>query len=113
MTNTVGAISAPGSAAAVQGVVKTGSENPRTAAALQARISRYQRQLADCLDCPSAKTPAGKREIEELSYKIDDARIRIQALQTDSSATALTSSAGLQPQRSVYSTVGSLIDVFG
>ena len=113
MTNTVGAISASGPAAAIKGAVQPGSENPRTAAALQARISHYQRQLADCLDCPSAKTPAGKREIEELSHQISDARLRIEALQASSSATTVGSSTGLPPQRSAYSTVGSLIDVFG
>jgi len=111
MANTVGAISAPGPAAASKGAVQAGSGSPRTAAALQARISYYQRQLADCLDCPSAKTPAGKREIEELSHKISDARLQVQALQAAGSTTTIASGPGLQAQRSAYSTVGSVIDV--
>lgn len=39
-------------------------------ASLEAEITRYQQQLADCVNCPSSKTPQGKANIQEISNKI-------------------------------------------
>jgi hypothetical protein len=48
-------------------------------ASLAAEVARYQKQLADCVNCPStSSTPEGKAAIQELSNKIsvDQGRIR-------------------------------------
>jgi hypothetical protein len=47
-------------------------------AALHAELARYQKQLSDCVNCPSSKTLEGKANIQELSNKIgvDQERMR-------------------------------------
>lgn len=46
-------------------------------AALQAQLDRYQKELSDCVNCSSAKTPEGKTQIDEISSKISDLKSRI------------------------------------
>lgn len=41
---------------------------------LQARLDRYQKQLSDCVNCASAKTPKGKADIAAISARIDDVK---------------------------------------
>ena len=48
-----------------------------SASGLQAQLARYQKQLSECVNCASAKTPEGKATIESLSAKISDIRERI------------------------------------
>lgn len=47
---------------------------------LEAQITRYQKQLSECVNCESAKTPEGKVAIETISNKIDSAKARIDEL---------------------------------
>ncbi len=49
-------------------------------AGLDAQIARYRQQLADSVNCDSAKTPDGQNVIEELSSKIDAAQARLEAV---------------------------------
>lgn len=45
---------------------------------LDAQLDRYRKQLADCVNCSSAKTPEGKAKIEELSNRIGEIKSRIE-----------------------------------
>lgn len=60
-------------------------------AALQAEVTRYQKQLSDCVNCPSSKTLEGKAHIQELSSKISVDQQRIK--QVESTAAAANDSA--------------------
>lgn len=94
-------------------------------AGLEAQIARYEKQLSDCVNCASAKTPEGKKAIAEISNKISATRARIDEMQaTKQVAQPATATAGTAskpavipdaaaPSKQSYSTVGSLVDVFG
>ena len=96
-------------------------------AGLEAQIVRYEKQLSDCVNCASAKTPEGKKAIAEISNKISATRARIDEMQVTrqvaqpaapkaaagtASKPAVIPDAAAPPKQS-YSTVGSLVDVFG
>jgi hypothetical protein len=55
---------------------------PGTAAALQAELDKYEKQLSDCVNCASAKTEAGKQNIQEISQKIGDLKTQLKQLPT-------------------------------
>lgn len=61
-------------------------------AGLEAQLTRYQKELSDCVNCESSKTPEGKANILELQVKISSVKERIEkakndAVQTEQSAT--------------------------
>jgi hypothetical protein len=107
-------------------------------AGLEAQITRYQKQLADCVNCDSANTAQGKENIQEISNKISAAKAKIeefnltksigQPSQADNSinlpntgkqsANSVTANAISQPNavadtsgRATSGTVGTLVDV--
>ena len=105
-------------------------------AGLEAQIARYEKQLSDCVNCSSAKTPEGKKAIEEISNKISATRARIDqvlsAKEVAQPAAAVASSENKSPvlrdgneaavsgesgtvalPKSAYSTLGSVVNVFG
>ena len=41
---------------------------------LRAKLDRYEKQLSDCVNCASAKTPEGKDDIAAISAKIDEVK---------------------------------------
>ena len=51
-------------------------------AGIEAEIQTYQKELADCVTCPSAGTPEGKKAIAEASEKIASARARIEKIES-------------------------------
>ena len=51
-------------------------------AALQAEVARFQKQLSDCVNCPSSQTLEGKAHIQELSSKISVDQQRIKQIET-------------------------------
>ncbi|MBI1890496.1 MAG: hypothetical protein HYS18_07620 [Burkholderiales bacterium] len=57
-----------------------------TAAALEAQLDLCQRQLSDHVNCTSAKTPEGKKTIEELASRIGLIKSRIDQLSKPSQA---------------------------
>jgi hypothetical protein len=96
-------------------------------AGLEAQIARYEKQLSDCVNCASAKTPEGKKAIAEISNKISATRARVDEMQAtkqvaqplatkaaagDASKSAVMPDTAASPKQS-YSTVGSLVDLFG
>lgn len=46
---------------------------------LDVQLSRYKVELADWINCPACKTPAGKAKIQELSDKIAAIELKIKA----------------------------------
>lgn len=53
------------------------SASASSGVALRADLARYQKQLADCVNCESAKTPEGKRNIQDLSRRIDGLKAKL------------------------------------
>lgn len=111
--------------ATVSATVSATSGGSLGTAGLEAQIARYEKQLSDCVNCASAKTPEGKKAIAEISNKINAARARIDEMQATkqvsqpAAATAGTASKSAAipdtaaPPKQSYSTVGSLVDVYG
>ncbi|MET3129960.1 hypothetical protein AAKU55_000201 [Oxalobacteraceae bacterium GrIS 1.11] len=62
----------------VQAIGSASSANAGAAAAsLEAQLDRYQKQLSDCVNCDSAKTPEGKQQIAAIAGKISVLKERI------------------------------------
>lgn len=100
---------------------------------LDAQLARYQKQLSECINCASSKTPEGRREIDDLYGKIHDLQARIEEArgggpvfrvssteQTAGLPGATASTQGSQPEQgassrraTIYDTVGSVIDTYG
>lgn len=80
-----------------------------SAAGLQAQLQRFQKQLSECVNCASAKTPEGKANIQAISARISQIRERINQAEDASSGRAGPDTAPAIP---VNSTVGNVINVF-
>jgi hypothetical protein len=111
------------SAAAYSGVART------PAAGLEAQLARYQKELADCVNCDSAKTPEGKEQIQAISNKISEVRARIDEIdsaQPAASRASINAGGGARSSipddkadplppaaaRPSDSTVGSIVNLF-
>ena len=70
--------------------------NQASISSLQAQLDQYQKQLADCVNCASAKTSAGKQEIASISAKISSVKQRIDNI-TENTAKSKNSAASIQP----------------
>lgn len=110
---------------AVQGAGGTGG--------LDAQLARYEKQLSECVNCASAKTPEGKQAIDDWYGKIHDIKAKLEEAhnastvqpaaasprieQGGSAVVAPQNAQAVQDQVSrratVYDTVGSVIDVYG
>lgn len=124
-------VSAIGSSPAYGNVPATGAAT----AGLESQITRYKKELSDCVNCASARTPEGKAKIQAIAAKIGAAEARIEKITSSGSAShAIVSStasasvakpfapastaqgpdkieAALTP-RGAGSTTGSRVDVF-
>ena len=49
-----------------------------SAAGLQGQLARSEKELADCVNCASAKTTEGRQKIEAISQRISQIRERIE-----------------------------------
>lgn len=56
----------------------TGAASP---AVLRAQLNRYEIQLADWTHCGSAKTPAGKAKIQEITDQADTVKAQIKKVE--------------------------------
>ena len=87
-----------------------------SATSLQAQLERYQKQLSDCVNCASAKTPQGKSDIQAISARISQIEQRIAQTQnstdnrSDQQAAPVQSAPTAAPAS--ISGTGGLIDVF-
>ena len=120
-------VSAIGSSSASDAAFTIGT----SAAGIEAQLTRYKKELSDCVNCASAETTAGKAAIEAIANKISSAEARIDKLSAsklnnppeaskavdDSKAVALeTNLSSLAEPLSLYrwadSAAGSRIDIF-
>lgn len=51
---------------------------PTATAVLTAQLGRYQKELSECINCASAKTPEGKSNIEAIEIRISDIKARLE-----------------------------------
>ena len=56
-------------------------------AGLEARLARYQKELADCVNCDSANTREGRETIQVLSNKVSEIKARIEEVTATNSST--------------------------
>jgi hypothetical protein len=122
-------VSAIGSSTTSSAAPTTGTST----AGIEAQIVRYKKELSDCVNCASSKTPEGKAAIEAISTKISTAQARIEKINTDkppapstttanntptntyaaaSTAASKTSVESVSASTASGSTTGRLVDVF-
>ena len=59
-----------------------------SAAGLEAQLTRYQRQLSDCVNCSAtSKTPEGRETARALSDKIGEIKAQLEAVTTSKIST--------------------------
>lgn len=80
-----------------------------TVAGLEARLTQYQKQLSDCVNCESAKTSKGKEDIRDLSGKIGELKARIDQV-SGSGAKAITAPPAAAPLRDTITSTATAFD---
>ena len=73
---------------------------------LQAQVARYKKELSDCVNCASAKTPQGKANIEAILNKISVIQERI-----DNSHETQAQDAAQASPPSAHPTLGKRLDI--
>jgi hypothetical protein len=73
-------------------------------------LQRYEKQLSECVNCASAKTPQGKADIQAISVRISQIKDRI--AQTEKAPSSRAVPVTPAPAASVDPGVGRFIDVF-
>ena len=92
--------------------------NPSTPApaGLDAQKAQYQKQLADCVDCASSKTPQGQARIQQLSAKLGAVEARPQAAAdaraAASKAADVADPAAASIPKDAFSPLGQTLDAY-
>jgi len=86
-------------------VASTGQPAHPGKAALRSEITRYQQQLAECINCPSSKTPQGKANIQKLSDEISADKAKLH--QTENSAARAGRAAPTARESATYTRSGT------
>ncbi|WP_198116532.1 FlxA-like family protein [Massilia rhizosphaerae] len=81
-----------------------------SATSLQAQLQRYEKQLSECVNCESAKTPQGKADIQAISARISQLKESI--AQTDKASASRAVPDAPAPAASANAGPGQFIDVF-
>ena len=79
---------------------------------LRAKLDRYEKQLSDCVNCASAKTPEGKADIAAISAKIDEVKRTIAGTSNDGGHAAPTNEDQAVAAASSMSPLGNRIDTY-
>ena len=66
-------------------------------AGIEAQIVRYKKELSDCVNCASSKTPEGKAAIQAIANKISSAQARIEKINADQTSAPSTATADKTP----------------
>jgi hypothetical protein len=82
------------------------------AAALQAQVQSYEKELSECVNCSSAKTPEGKANIDDISSKLSVVKTRLEQVTPPPKEAPVTTDTNRPgPQNGNWiSTSGSLIN---
>ena len=92
-----------------------------TSTNLQAQLTRYQQQLSECTNCASAKTAAGKANIELIAARIGEVKARIENLAPVlapsnnagvASKNVVDQTASVLGSAAAGATLGTLLDVY-
>lgn len=83
-----------------------------SATSLQAQLERFQKQLSDCVNCASAKTPQGKADIQAISARISQIEQLIAQAQNRPGSQAAPPPDATSAASSPTTGYGGLIDVF-
>jgi len=75
-------VAAIGSSPATSAAAQVGA----TSGGVEAQIARYKKELSDCVNCASAKTPQGQAAIQAASAKVSIAEASLEKIATDKSA---------------------------
>ncbi len=102
------ALTAPSSAATTTTALSSGP----SPAVLNAQLSKYQSQLADWENCPSCKTPEGKKKIAEINARIKDVEQRLQASGQGAAAPLQPQEQTTAPTGQVTATLGQRVNAF-
>jgi hypothetical protein len=84
-------------------------------AALEARLARCEKELAECVNCDTADTREGKQAIQELTIRIGETRARIEEVAAAAVPATAPASADLASTSAAANTggpLGSRLDVF-
>jgi hypothetical protein len=93
---------------AIGSAVTASSQGAVSSVALRADLARYEKQLSDCVNCASASTPEGKRNIQDLSAQIGSLKSRLNVVPRADAA----ASVGESKTATASSGVGGRIDVY-
>ncbi len=97
---------------AVGGAAATSAfSGPAKAAGLEYQLTRYQKQLSECVNCASAKTAQGKATIEAISDKISSIRLRLDEVASSNPVRQVAPAIGVAAAASSTGLTGT-IDVF-
>src|SRR5450432_2280219 len=87
-----------------------------TPAGLDAQKAQYEKQLADCVNCASSKTPQGQAKVQQLAAKLGAVEARLQAAgdarAAASKAADVASSVAAQPPKDALSPLGQNLDAY-
>jgi hypothetical protein len=92
----------------IAAIPSSASQSTGSRVALRADLARYEKQLADCVNCASATTPEGKRNIQDLDARISTLKAQLSIVPPADSGAAVNESRSAS--RSL--TTGGRIDVY-
>lgn len=90
-------VSAVGSVSGASAGMDPAEAASRSSLAAQADLVKYQKQLADWIDCPSRKTSYGKAKIAEINDKIHAAKAQIKKAQETETVESKPKAAAVDP----------------
>lgn len=101
-------------AVSFSGAGRTGTYLPdaTSSVGLRAKLDRYEKQLSDCMNCASAKTPEGKADIAAISAKIDEVKRAIAGTSNGAGRAAPSSDDQAAVVASSMSPLGNRIDTY-
>lgn len=93
---------------------RTGTYPPdaTSSVGLRAKLDRYEKQLSDCVNCASAKTPEGKADIAAISAKIDEVKRAIAGTSNGTGRAAPGNDVQAAAVASSTSPLGNRIDTY-
>ena len=71
---------------AIGTTVSAYSQSGVSRAAIRADLARYEHKLSDCVNCASAQTPEGKRNIQDLNTQISTLKAQLNVVPRPASA---------------------------
>lgn len=77
------------------------SQGTGSRVALRADLTRYEKQLSDCVNCSSAKTPEGKRNIQDLGTRISALKAQLNVAPQASGGSAVEKASSAPASRGI------------